>query len=144
MVRVSNRHLHNPDFLKGTMKTQSKWLVFPADSGALLKDCMDANILVFRMLADEKDFTAVKNFREGNEAAFKRLDEDYTVLCHDEHALITWADRMRAVRRHLDELDRNLAFEGKRQFNWDAVVTAIGILDAYRVMSEQTIALNKS
>ena len=119
-------------------------MVFPADSGALLKDCMDANILVFRMLADEKDFTAVKNFREGNEAAFKRLDEDYTVLCHDEHALITWADRMRAVRRHLDELDRNLAFEGKRQFNWDAVVTAIGILDAYRVMSEQTIALNKS
>ena len=113
------------------------------DEPELLESSMEANVAAFWDLADKKDFTAVRKFREINESIFQSFDQKYISLCHDDQALVRWANRMQAVRKHLDELDRNLAFEGKRQFNWASVVTAVGILNAYRVASEQTLALNE-
>ena len=130
------------------MSTESGWKFFPGDlpcgnNTTILVSSIQANISAFAILEKENDFKAVKRFRRVLEEAFIRIDTDYCKLCKEERPLVIWADRMRTVRRHLDEIDRNLPFEGKRQFNWDAVIIAISTLCAFRLVSEQTVELNK-
>ncbi len=95
-------------------------------------------------LKEAQDFEAVQQFRNRVEKVFQLLDKKMTTLCGDgELILIEWATRMQLVRTNLDRLDRSLAFKSKRQFNWDEVLQAMGLLNALRVATEQTVSLNE-
>lgn len=98
----------------------------------------------FAELREKNDYPTVQSFRVRVEQIFQRFDRAWCQLVgDDEHELILWGSRMRVVRENLDRLDRSLAFAGQRQFNWDEVLSAMGLLDALRVATEQTLQLNE-
>ena len=102
------------------------------------------NMEAFKELQETNNYVAVKYYRKKSEKIFHIFDTEWVRLCgDDQNELTTWANRMRLVCQELDKLDRSLAFIGKRQFNWEEVLFAMGLLDALRVATEQTLALNQ-
>ena len=115
----------------------------PTDDYIGIMKTASINALFFLTLEEEKDFQAVKVFRKRVEQIFQRLDGEMVKLCsNDVDELTQWAARIGTVRRQLDELDRNLAFAGQRQFNWARVIEVMSFLNALRVASEQTVEIN--
>jgi hypothetical protein len=95
-------------------------------------------------LSDLKDgpegLRVLETWRKGVEKLLTDYDRRWIALCKDDvNELTEWASRMRLVRGRLDEIDRHLAVKGSRLFNWDAVLPAMGLVNAFRVAIEQTI-----
>ncbi len=125
------------------MPAQKKIQRFSPDNYEDIVKTARINAEAFRELQETNNYEAVKFYRKKSEKIFQSFDTDWIRLVgDDQNELTLWAARMRLVRDQLDQLDRSCAFSGKRQFNWDEVLAAMGMLDAVRVATEQTLALN--
>jgi hypothetical protein len=115
----------------------------PVDTYKQIAQTAQINTWAFAELEEKKDYAAVRLFRDRIEQLFQQFDARMCNLCGDDtNELTLWGARMRIVRDMLDTLDRSLAFVGKRQFNWDQVLAAMGLLSALQVATEQTLYLN--
>lgn len=86
----------------------------------------------------------VINFRSKNEKIIKELDRRWVILCDGDLSELTeWANRMRSICRHQNELDRHIAVKGTKAFDWDIVGSEMGYLNAQRVAIEQVLSLNE-
>ena len=93
---------------------------------------------------DQEGVEIVKKFRAGMDKLFQDFDRRWIALCEEDvFELTEWAGRMRFVRSHLDELDRNLAVAGTRLFNWEKVCLAMGYVNSIRVAVEQVLSNSK-
>ena len=107
-----------------------------------------AGISAHVLAGDPKVFEAysLQQFRSDMHKKFARIDKDYTAICaevRDDAATVNWVARMASVREHLFEIDRNVPFIGRPQFNREKVSAAMGWLLAYFEASVQTIQLNE-
>lgn len=120
-----------------------KFVRSPADELEMIGKFANQNALCFQELQEKDDFSAVRAFREKIERIFQDCDARMSQLLSENIPELTnWASRMRLAREKMDELDRNLVFCGKRQFNWPSVLQAMGMLDALRVGAQQTLGEN--
>ncbi len=89
---------------------------------------------------------SLRRFREETERKFHGITYNYEELCRtqgDDAATVNLAARLASIREHLYEIDRNLAFFGKPQFNREKVAGAMGWLIAYHEATVQTLELNE-
>ena len=104
-----------------------------------------ANAAAFMDLMQRKDYTGVQSFFSGTKSLISSIDKKMTALClefDDQAALVGWADRMRTICRHLDNIERNLPHVNHRLFNWPEVISSMGLVLAFRVGAEQTLGVN--
>jgi hypothetical protein len=80
------------------------------------------------------------------ESQLSSIDEKMIALMIDEpdsETLMTsWANDMRSCRTRLDEIDRNVPFAGKRQWNWDLVIASLSYILAFTELSKATLRHN--
>lgn len=93
---------------------------------------------------EAKGLSVLKDFRSKFETAITNFDRRWVALCADDvDELTEWANRMRSIRKHLDELDRQLAVAGSKLFNWDSAIFAMAYVNAQRVAIEQVLSFNE-
>jgi len=115
----------------------------PLDEFDVINTHARQNTWALANLKESGDFDAVRCFRDVTERLLLTFDKKMVALLSENvYELTTWASRMRLARAKLDVLDRNIPFAGRRQFNWDEVLPAMGLLDALRVGAEQTLSEN--
>ena len=85
----------------------------------------------------------VARYRNVVEATLKNIDQKMTALLKkDVRNLTNWAARMSTCIRKMHVLDKNLAFRGKSQWNWDEVINAMSFLEAVVKGATDTLELN--
>ncbi len=96
---------------------------------------------MFRGMSD--GVSKIKQYRKMAEKTLRNLDHGFAkILNSDETETVRWAGRMKFCVQMLYEIDRNLAFAGKPQFDWAKVIGAITFLEVHIKASESTLELN--
>lgn len=108
-----------------------------------LSSRLDA-IAFLDVITESGGLEIVQKFRLGSERLLASFDERWIKLCNgDVTELTSWANRIRFIRLHFDEIDRQLLVKGSRLFNNETVATAMGYINAHRVAIEQTLNYNE-
>lgn len=140
-----------------TMKRNQRKKVLPKKGGIKRLAIYDLQFLaetgriegeLFRRALDEADgLDTLISWREGVEELLSDYDRRWIIMCSgDMMELTEWAARIKFIRRLLDEIDRNLAAVKVRPrlFNKDAVGSAWGMVNAFRVAAEQMLDHNEA
>lgn len=97
----------------------------------------------FREARQQKNAVeGVQSSKDGFEARLKRVDAVMSNFLKETIDLTLWGVRMKVCVKQLYALDKNLAFTGKPQFDWDEVAQAMGFLLATIEGAEDTLHLN--
>ncbi len=96
----------------------------------------------FKRLPDGLEM--IRRFHSVMEKRLTYFDQRWVALYgEDTHELTEWANRMRSIRRHLDEMARHLSVAGTPLFNWDKLLASMGYVNASRVAIEQMLYFNR-
>lgn len=112
-----------------------------------LQSSINFYIVGFQDLKEEEGSQdGVRQYRRKAELALQTTDEHMTALLlkqENSQALLTnWAARLNSCRHMLDILDKNLAFQGKRQWDWDDVIQAMSFIEAVTKGAQGTLMEN--
>lgn len=116
----------------------------PQDDLVFIVKAARINASAFQTLKTTKDFELIRAYFQNIQPVMKNIDHQMTNLCiGDIHACVFWASRLSTALECLDRIERNLAFIGKRLFDWDSVIQSMGYLEAFRIGAQQTLVMNE-
>ena len=87
----------------------------------------------------------VVTYRERIEKNLEMLDHrmrDFLIEGGNQLALVAWSKRLERCLAQMDRLDKNLAFRGRRQWNWEEVIPAMAFLEAVSKNADRFLTKN--
>jgi len=117
----------------------------PSDELVEIEISAMANARALKELQESRRFDEVEKLFRGTKNLLTSMDQKMKAICleyEDQAALTSWAVRTGIIGKNLDNIERNLPHKGTRLFDWDLVISSLGLLVAFRMGVEQTIAVN--